>query len=345
LPLQPVVKDFKNFLQLMQDYKQHFAYLVYVPYLQYCLNVMGEAEDPLVLTGEAMNQEEFVKEAKKETDTSPLINLYHRLLALAVLFGDSEGAEAHFIATQSNDIPIQTAMTHISVNFLGALTYLNLSRTESRKQSLHRRKSRQLIKEVESWAKKGNMNFVDMLQLLKAEQLSTMKKASEESVRHAFDAAIQSSLRSGFMNHAALANERAGKYYLARNDKAKASDYLGRAVELYQDWGAFGKVHKMHWENEILTEVSQPLSSSGRHVMSVQSRERFTMKQANRHRQLSFDDQSCTSSKRSGASSKLSRERVATVDELMSVTSREFRSFDKASSSGGGVGIGATGGV
>jgi len=291
LPLQPVVKDLKNFLQLMKDYKQLFHYLVYVPYLQYCLNVMGEAEDPLVLTGEAMNQEEFLDEAKKEADTSPLLNLEHRLLSLAVLFGNFDKAERQLLATQSMDIPIKTALTHVDVNFLGALTYLNLSRRKNRKQSRYRRKARRLIKEVESWAKQGNMNCVDMLQLLKAEELSTMKNEAFESVRNAFDAAIQYALRSGFIHHAALANERAGKYCLARNEKTYATDYLGRAVELYQDWGALGKVHKMHYENTILSEGishhhSLSRSNSARSFTSVQSRERFSSKQARKHEKL-----------------------------------------------------------
>ena len=57
-----------------------------------------------------------------------------------------------------------------------------------------------------------------------------------------FNKAIVMTGRSGFSQDEALANELLASYLMSDGDFAKASDYVTRAHELYQAWGAHGKV-------------------------------------------------------------------------------------------------------
>lgn len=298
LPLKPVTQDLRKFLRLMKDYKQHSTYLIHVPLLQYALNLMGEAEDPLVLTGEAMNQNDFLLAAKKETDQIAIRTLNHRLLALAMLFGqDLERTEELFVATTKGELEIKTSIIQLDVSFLGALLYMDLAQATG-KNKLYSRKARQQMREIEKWVKKGNVNCLDLLQLLKAEHLSVQRKSTVREVRHAYNVAIQSSMKCGFIHNAALANERAAKYFLEQHDDMDwAKFYLARAADLYGEWGALGKVHKLEWEYEFLATMdlldrSNTSKGSDNKVerMFVQGRKRFNYKVLDQHSRISFDD-------------------------------------------------------
>ena len=64
-------------------------------------------------------------------------------------------------------------------------------------------------------------------------------------MKNSFDKAIRTFGREGILSFKALANERAGAYYLALGDSNWAATYLTRAHDLYLDWGAGGKARQM----------------------------------------------------------------------------------------------------
>lgn len=49
----------------MQEYKQEVAFMEPVPLWQGVLNLLGRSEDPVVLRGEAMTQDEFLRDAEE----------------------------------------------------------------------------------------------------------------------------------------------------------------------------------------------------------------------------------------------------------------------------------------
>ena len=61
--------------------------------------------------------------------------------------------------------------------------------------------------------------------------------------------AIALSREAGLMMQVAVTNERAGLYFLSRNDEESALTFLRNAVTGYKDWGATAKVEQM--ENEF----------------------------------------------------------------------------------------------
>jgi len=60
LLLHPLEKDARAYCQQMQEYKQEVAYMKLVLLWQGVLNLMECANDPLILTGKALTQEEFI---------------------------------------------------------------------------------------------------------------------------------------------------------------------------------------------------------------------------------------------------------------------------------------------
>lgn len=78
-------------------------------------------------------------------------------------------------------------------------------------------------------------------------ELAVVKKKSLDRVRSICESSISRASRCGFVNHAALASERAGQYFLEQqhNDPYWATHYLTNAHELYTDWTATAKVRQM----------------------------------------------------------------------------------------------------
>jgi len=61
-PLAPFENDARKFAQVMRDYDQEISLIYSIAALQLALNLMGRSDDPLVLTGEVMNEEETLRQ-------------------------------------------------------------------------------------------------------------------------------------------------------------------------------------------------------------------------------------------------------------------------------------------
>mmetsp|Transcript_10194 Transcript_10194/g.14859 ORF Transcript_10194/g.14859 Transcript_10194/m.14859 type:complete len:175 (+) Transcript_10194:3301-3825(+) len=98
--------------------------------------------------------------------------------------------------------------------------------------------------------------------------------------------------RSGFVHDQALANERAGIFFLETNDEFWASFYLSRARDLYRDWGAQAKVDSMNGMYDSLLSSSEPKRGTAGH----KGRSRF-IDVSKIHKKLNFDNISLTTSR------------------------------------------------
>lgn len=145
--------------------------------------------------------------------------------------------------------------TSIYTFFLG-LVAIEMARTTKR-SGKHRAVAQKAIKTIKSWVKIGNANLAHKLLLLKAD-FNALQENHEKKVRMDYDAAIVAASRAGFIQDAALANERAGLWFSSRNDENSqywAKVYIERAHLLYSDWSAHGKArHMMRTYPQILNK-------------------------------------------------------------------------------------------
>jgi hypothetical protein len=106
-----------------------------------------------------------------------------------------------------------------------------------------------------AWTKKGDPNTLHLVYLLDAEVLTTKKNVSSMDVQQIYHQSIAQARRSGFIQDAALANERLGEYFLSVQDRDWAQYYLRNAKILYYDWGAKRKVQLMEQRYGSLVEI------------------------------------------------------------------------------------------
>merc|ERR1712118_577300 len=94
---------------------------------------------------------------------------------------------------------------------------------------------------IKSWAQQGNCNVCHFQSFLEAEMAAYhgRVKIAEEK----YQSTILIASRAGFIQDAALANERYGEFLLQdADDQRRARFRLRKAVSLYREWGALRKV-------------------------------------------------------------------------------------------------------
>ena len=255
LYLESAVSDARKIMNALQDYGQTSHARGYLPYWQLFLNLSDEALDPFQLTGEAMDESEYVEGIENDPVGSRKCreSLWTCRLLLCFYFKDIDGAEK-----ASRELwKVEPGNTHpilpIRILFHGLTAFALYKKTKQRK---YRRSGCKMLQKLRHWVKDcGAVNVHHMFLLLDAEYMTTRRRAHPNSIRDAFDKAISSAARSGFGHHRALGNELAGSYFWSKNDRVWASTYLHRARDAYSQWGAHAKVKQVKkFVKEILNE-------------------------------------------------------------------------------------------
>ncbi len=98
-------------------------------------------------------------------------------------------------------------------------------------------------RQLEKWSDNCPENFQHM-HLLVAAEWARVKKKFERGMT-LYDQAVTSASENGFIQHEALANELAAKFWLERDKEDFAAVYLRKAVSSYHFWGAVRKEEQL----------------------------------------------------------------------------------------------------
>jgi predicted ATPase len=270
LQLDPIEKDMRRFAEVLEDYGQTYYLAIYKPLLQFIFNLMGQSDDPKILTGEAMDQEEYFQMCTKTQNQRGLQLLRLTRMFLAYFLNDLQLANR---MAAKLDPPVKDGpVPYLGPRFLfEGLIAFGLAKSTGRRRR-YRSRGLRFLRKLEKFVDEGNNNCHHMMLLLRAELASLDNDVSRE-VQVAYDKAIRSAGRMGFMHHQAVGNELAGVYFLEqRNDRTWASTYLTRSWELFDQWGAKPKTQHMEEKYKDLVVLSTVLNCRSR---SISARARF----------------------------------------------------------------------
>jgi len=112
--------------------------------------------------------------------------------------------------------------------------------------SLYRKHASKNHALVDSWVKKGGPNHVHHLSILDAERAALLSctQMSKEACK-LYEKAIVNSIDGGFVNHAALTEERYADYLWGVDVRAEGIRHLENAIKLFSEWGAMKKVEQL----------------------------------------------------------------------------------------------------
>ena len=254
LRLGPLYADMQRFARLMKDYQQMHSLENCLPYFQMIANLMGMSDDPLVFTGEFMNETVDMKMWRQCKNERALQKLYFHRMMLAYYFGDVGVAWDMCQLLWSPRVEGPGLWLPYRHFFHGLTAFGKFQATQKRK---FYRIGVSVIKQMKKWIHKGVVNCLHMLLLLLAEHLAS-ESSDVTDVRSAYDDAIVSAAKLGFVSTQAMGNERAGAYCLAKGDTVWAATYLKRSCSLYKQWGATAKArHILQKYSSILDASSQ----------------------------------------------------------------------------------------
>ena len=245
LPLPTVARKVEEYRRLCDQYNQQSVSIMLTHQLQLCHNLMGKSfgDDPLVLTGEVMNEAETIKDigAKHPVSLGWLWLMKHML---AVYFGRFEEAKTMALLVKSALSFLGAVLpfiphTHL---FLEGLVAARLSKT----QKLEAKRARIILTKLRSNQHVTCRNFDNKLSLIEAELAAS--RGDRDLALAKYQESIDLARRDAFVHEQALACEMAGRALMQRNETVKGCEYLESARSLYGQWGATAKVEQLDTE-------------------------------------------------------------------------------------------------
>lgn len=242
--LEKVAKMSGEYVDLMQELKQEYAIAFPQIIGQAALNLLGKAEDNLVLKGTAFNESQTIPVFKQINHPIALFHFYLAKAMLCYILKEPEMALKNAKNAEQYKASCNGMYGVALNNFYYSLGLLaSFSNAKMKKQKEILKQVAILQETMKIWAKFAPTNFQHKYELVEAETVRIFGDKWEAS--ELYDRAIQSARNNGFLQEEALANELAAEFYLANNREKVAVTYLTDAYYAYARWGAKVKVKQL----------------------------------------------------------------------------------------------------
>jgi predicted ATPase/signal transduction histidine kinase/DNA-binding NarL/FixJ family response regulator/tRNA A-37 threonylcarbamoyl transferase component Bud32 len=224
---------------------------------QAVLNLLGRAENPCCLVGEAYNEEQLLTLHIQGNERTSIHYVFLNKLILCYLFGEfPQAAENATKAEQYLDGTIGV-LTVPLFHFYDSLAQLAIYASVPHSQQerlLTRVLSNQ--EKMQKWAGHAPMNFQHKYELVEAEKARVL--GQNWQAMEYYDRAIAGAKEHGYIQEEALANELAAVFYSSLGKEKFADVYLTESYYGYVRWGAIEKVK--HLESKYPQLFSQATS-------------------------------------------------------------------------------------
>jgi hypothetical protein len=211
-----------------------------------------------------MDQDEILEQMEGNGRSMTRRDICTFRLMLACIYGDMNVAREMvdiLSAYPSRDLLIYRGFIRSTYTGLAAF---RLGRQHGIKKMTALGKS--ILDSVKTDVKNGAVNAYPILLMLQAEESPSKSR---------YDEAIKACSRSGLIQHRAYMYERAGLYLLEHKDAGCGEFYLDRAMNMYREWGAHGKVRQLSMLHVCL---AQERSSEDISFRSLKGRSRHETK-------------------------------------------------------------------
>ncbi|MEO1430475.1 MAG: AAA family ATPase [Cyanobacteria bacterium J06633_8] len=209
-------------------------------YWQSTLNLLGIAQHPNILSGEALQETEFLPQLIEAHDFFGLYFLYLYKLMLCYLFGEIELASLHRVEIRQYLIAAPGTVGEPGFYFYDSLTALaTLTEESPQTAEILQSVEENQTKLQQQWADYAPMNHQHKVDLVEAEKCRILGQKLEAI--ELYEKAILGAKTNKYIQEEALANELAAKFYLGWGKEKIAISYMQEAYYCYARWGAKAK--------------------------------------------------------------------------------------------------------
>lgn len=236
-PLPEVAERMADLASLLNSLKQeHSTYYIQI-WQQAVMNLLGQGNSRTQLSGPVLDCPALIPHLLETNNRNLLFITYLAETMLHYLFQEYEQAvyKAELAAEhEESSAGLMNVGPHNYYFSLALLARLpEVSQGEQKRFLAIVEENQQRMR---MWARD---NYEHAYHLVEAEKARL--SGQTERAMQCYDAAIASALKNGFTNIEALANERAGIFYLSLGTENIARLYLREAYEAYLRWGAAAK--------------------------------------------------------------------------------------------------------
>nr|WP_290225142.1 hybrid sensor histidine kinase/response regulator [Trichocoleus desertorum] len=224
---------------------------------QTVLNLVGFAEQPCCLVGDAYNEEQYLSLHIQLNERTTVHYVFLNKLILCYLFEEFSQAIEHAAEAKQYLDGVRGWFSMPVFYFYDSLVQLSiyLSAPETQ-QELILDQVQQNQEKLRYWADHAPTNFQHKYELVEAERSRVLGQIAE--AREFYDQAIIGAKAQGYLQEEALANERAAEFYFSLGRNKFAQEYLSEAYYGYVRWGAIAKVKHLEAKYpEIFSRIQQ----------------------------------------------------------------------------------------
>jgi class 3 adenylate cyclase len=243
-PLDKIESETRAYSESFDQYKQETNFNYNEVYRQAMLNFMGRSEDPLVLTGDAYDEEKMIAQNRERNDQTGAFFIHFNKLILYYYFHDYKKAYQHAIEARERLESVLAKFEIPNHHFYEALTllamYPDAKQAEKRKMM---KRVRGNLRKLKKWARDAAENYLHKYQLVNAERLRVLNR--HDQARMEYDRAIAGATANRYIHEEGLAYEIAGRFYLHQQSEGLAEFHLKAAYNAYREWGAKAKLRNL----------------------------------------------------------------------------------------------------
>lgn len=253
--LSCVEKEISQYCKLMKSFSRLTSFNLSAASWQRTQNLLGLADNPVILTGAIMNEETTVSILKRDCQYIALEALFLSKLALALLFEEWDTVASILPVVEKNIKCLRGHLSQYVSYFYVATSSCAIYRVTRHRK--HRRSAARAMKQLQCWKADGVAVCTPMVTFIEAEWALT--KGMDSTISLYVSAADGFASLKCLSNFQALAYERIGYYYLSKGDRQTSTHFYAIALSKYEEWEALAKVQVLRLHMSVDFPEKKPI--------------------------------------------------------------------------------------